>query len=187
MDATQTGTLSHGIVVHEVKHRVRLISPVLLKDPERACILEIMLKKRQGIIQVRSVPDIASIAVHFDPRILPKANVLKILDALLGNLGSKTSTVGGKQSASISADCDNNLPVQSFSISINGMTCVSCALLIEMLLKKDKRIVSANVNFATETATVTGRISQQQLFSLIDKMGYQAHAFDTLTQRKFLI
>jgi P-type Cu+ transporter len=187
MDATQTGSLSHGTVVHELKHRVRLISPLLHKDSERACILEIMLKKRPGIILVRSVPDIASIAIHFDPKTLPKENLLKILDALLGNLGSKKSTAGVKQSAVSLADYDNNLPVQSFNISINGMTCVSCALLIEMLLKKDKRIVSANVNFATETATVTGRISQEQLFTLIDKMGYQAHAFDTLTQRKYLI
>jgi P-type Cu+ transporter len=51
---TGTGSLSHGKVVHALNRRVRIISPVLLKDPERACVLEILLQKRDGIEKVRT-------------------------------------------------------------------------------------------------------------------------------------
>ena len=67
------------------------------------------------------------------------------------------------------------------------MSCVSCALLIEMLLKRDPRISSANVNFASETASVTGRVNKETLCTLIDNMGYKAHSLDSLAQRQILI
>ena len=188
MDAAGRESLTNCKVVHELKSRVRMISPVLYKDRERAYVLEILLKKREGILDVRTVPDIASIAVRFNPQKLPKDNLVKTLDAVLGNLGLKNTTEAINNSADSGHDNENrNLPVQEFNLAIEGMTCTSCALLIEMLLKKDDRIVSANVNYASETAAVTGRISKEDLCSLIDGMGYRAHSFDTLVQRKLLI
>ena len=53
MKSSHTGSLTHGKVVHALSRRVRIISPVLLKDPERACVLEIMLQKRDGIEKVQ--------------------------------------------------------------------------------------------------------------------------------------
>ena len=67
------------------------------------------------------------------------------------------------------------------------MSCVSCALLIEMLLKRDLRIYSANVNYASETACVTGRVSKETLCALIDNMGYKARSLDSLAQRQTMI
>jgi len=188
MNATHSGRLVHGQLVHELKRRIRVVSPVLLKDLERAYVLEILLKKRQGILDVRTVPEIGSITIHFDPAKLAKADMITTLDALLGNLGRKKP-----MAAIVPSDVpapDNNdaiLPAHELNITVDGMTCVSCALLIEMLLKKDPRIMAANVNFATETAAVIGRISQDSLCALVDHMGYRAHGFDTLTQRKMLI
>ena len=89
MKSSQIGNLTHGTVVHALNRRVRIISPILLKDPERACVLEIMLQKRDGIEKVRTVPDIASVVIHFDPKKLPKAKLFNLLDALLVNLGKK--------------------------------------------------------------------------------------------------
>ena len=57
----------HGKVVHALNRRIRIVSPVLLKDPERACVLEIMLQKRDGIIKVRTVPDIACLVITLIP------------------------------------------------------------------------------------------------------------------------
>lgn len=36
-------------LVHQLKRRIRIISPVLIKDIERGYILEILLKKRPEI------------------------------------------------------------------------------------------------------------------------------------------
>jgi Cu+-exporting ATPase len=185
MTTANTNVLAHGKVVHELKRRVRIISPVLSKDLERAYILEILLKKRQGILKVRTVVDIASLTIHFDPAILPKATVLTLVDALLDNIGQKKPN--NTHTFSIDDAIGNTVAVEEFNLAIEGMTCVSCALLIEMLLSKDPRILSANVNFAAEKATIIGKIDKDSLCKLIEKIGYRARNFDTLTQRKLLI
>jgi len=188
MKSSHTGSLTHGKVVHELNRRVRIIAPMLLKDPERACVLEIMLQKRDGIEKVNTVPDIASLVIHFDPKKLPKSKLLTLLDALLGNLGKKKSTTTLNNSSQlVLTDSDFSLAEQEFNLTVDGMTCVSCALLIEMLLKRDPRISLANVNFASETASVTGRVHKETLCMLIDKMGYKAHSLDSLAQRQIMI
>lgn len=188
MKSSHTGNLTHGKVVHELNRRVRVISPVLLKDPERACVLEILLQKRDGIETVRTVPDIASIVIHFDPDKLPKAKLLSLLDALLANLGKRNPTAALNNAAqSLPAEGNEHLAEQEFNLSVDGMSCVSCALLIEMLLNRDPRISSANVNYATETATVIGRTTKENVCMLIGNMGYKAQNLDNLTQRQLMI
>ena len=188
MKSPDIGSLTHGKVVYNLNRRVRIISPVFLKDPERASVLEIMLKKRDSIEKVRTVPDIASIVIHFDPNKLPKAGLLTLLDVLLANLGKRKPQAAVRKSKQLMpAQGDDSLALQEFNLTVDGMTCVSCALLIEMLLKRDPRIFSANINYASETASVTGRISKETLFTLIDNMGYKAHSLDSLTQRQIMI
>ena len=57
MKSSHTGSLTHGKVVHALSRRVRIISPILLKYPRRACVLEILLQKWDGIEKVSNVPD----------------------------------------------------------------------------------------------------------------------------------
>jgi Cu+-exporting ATPase len=185
MKSSHTNSLTHGKVVHALNRRVRIVSPILLKDLERACVLEILLQKRDGIEKVRTVPDIASIVIYFDPNKLSKAKLFSLVDALLANLGKRKPTATLTQLESISID--DSLPEQEFNLAIDGMSCVSCALLIEMLLKRDLRISSANVNYATETATVMGRINVEGLCMLISNIGYKAQALDSLAQRQIMI
>ena len=135
-----------------------------------------------------TVPDIASLVIHFDPKKLPKAKLFTLLDALLANLGKRKPTATLSNSSQlVPTDGDLSLAEQEFNLTVDGMTCVSCALLIEMLLKRDPRISSANVNFASETASVTGRVNKETLCTLIDKMGYKTHSLDSLAQRQILI
>ena len=89
MTSAHTGKLTHGKVVHTLNRRVRIIAPVLHKDHERACVLEILLQQRDGIEKVTTFPDIASLVIYFDPQKLPPAKLFPLLDALLANLGKK--------------------------------------------------------------------------------------------------
>jgi len=191
MDAqikSPAGNLKHCHVAHTLRRRVRVIAPALHKDSERAYILEILLQKHEGIKRVRAVPDIASVVVHFDPKKLPRGNLLIFLDTILGNLGQKKSGMSSSpHPAEASVAVDPNLPEQEINLAIEGMTCASCALLIEMLLKRDPRVASASVNYATETAAVRGRITKEHLLVKVGSMGYHGQALDTLTQRKLLI
>ena len=48
------------------------------------------------------------------------------------------------------------VPSQTVDIAIEGMTCASCVARVERALTAVPGVVSANVNLATERATVTG-------------------------------
>jgi P-type Cu+ transporter len=183
MAANDTEQLTHARVVHRLKRRLRVISPIILKDIERAYILEILLKKHRAVQDVKTVPAIGSVTINFESELLSGDNLLIMLNAILGNLGQykhPTISTAIEQQAS-------NLPEQTFNLTIEGMTCASCALLLEMLLNRDQRIRHATVNFATESATVTGHISQCVLFQLIERAGYKAQNLDSLAQRQLLI
>ncbi|MFA6160602.1 MAG: heavy metal translocating P-type ATPase [Patescibacteria group bacterium] len=67
------------------------------------------------------------------------------------------------------------------NLSLYGMHCASCALLIEKALKKTPGVVSANVNFAAEKASVLvdGKVSTQTLIKAVGNAGYKAMLVDT--------
>ena len=175
--------LNHGKVVHATNSRIRIISSLFLKDPERAHVLEILLQMRNGIKKTVAVADIGSLVIEFDPHKLPKAALLKLLDALLANLGHRKATMQSfKSSEIIPTEAYEGIVEQKFTIAIDGMKCRSCALLIEMLLNRDSRISSAKVNYASKTANVKGNLSKESLCSLIENMGYKAHNLDSFAK-----
>src|SRR6188768_1401383 len=60
-------------------------------------------------------------------------------------------------------------------LPIVGMTCSSCAVRIEKRLAKQPGVASANVNFATEVATVRyddKATNVQMLSEVVRKLGY---------------
>ena len=179
----QVAEFKHFTLVHQTTRRVRLIAPSLRKDQERAYVLEIVLRKRAGIDAVKIVPAIASVTIHFDPECLPVANLLRLLEAVIGNLGLKPRQT-------INAIKHKNIPpslvLQDFVIGIGGMSCASCALFLEMMLQREPYITKATVNYVTETARITGYLPKEQLFSLVSANGYQAFSIDSLTERKLL-
>ena len=61
-------------------------------------------------------------------------------------------------------------------LSIDGMTCASCAHRIEKKLNKLDG-VTATVNFATEKAHVEygDEVTPEQLVATVEEAGYQAH------------
>ena len=179
----QATEFKHFTLVHQTPRRVRLIAPSLRKDQERAYVLEIVLRKRAGIDAVKIVPAIASVTIHFDPECLPVANLLRLLEAVIGNLGLKPRQT-------INAIKHKNIPpslvLQDVVIGIGGMSCASCALFLEMMLQREPYMTKATVNYVTETARITGYLPKEQLFSLVSANGYQAFSIDSLTERKLL-
>ncbi|MBS3129033.1 cadmium-translocating P-type ATPase [Candidatus Woesearchaeota archaeon] len=65
-------------------------------------------------------------------------------------------------------------------ISVGGMHCASCANIISRSLKKVSGVHDANVNYATEQATVTidPKVSMKDLVRAIEKRGYQAYSLE---------
>lgn len=66
---------------------------------------------------------------------------------------------------------------QQANFAIEGMTCASCAMRVEKGLKKVPGVVDAQVNLATEKATVTydpGQVAPEQMMQKVDAIGYKA-------------
>ena len=178
---TQTFVPKNFELVHQLSRRIRIIAPVLKKDQERGYIFEILLKKRPEIKRVRSVFSLGSVVIEFDPVGLPKSNLLILIDAVLGNIAQKQSSRRVQQKKVVDG------PLQEVDLAVEGMTCASCALLIEMVLKRDPRIKQASVNFGTETLSVQGQLDKDDIGAKVATLGYKTYAMDTLSQRKNLI
>ncbi len=66
---------------------------------------------------------------------------------------------------------------ETAKLSVQGMTCASCVGRVERALKASPGVVSAEVNLATETATVryaTGVTSPTELAAAVTRVGYDA-------------
>ena len=172
--------MKHFRVVHRLSRRIRVIAPSLVRDAERCYILEILLRKHPAVQDVALVPDIGSLAIRFDPAALPEQRLLATLDAVLGNL-----IAAPKAPSAPVAPVDG--PVSECSLAVEGMTCASCALLIEMKLKRDPRVRDAAVNFAVATVTVHGVIDRDGVAEVVRRLGYETRPMDTLAQRRLLV
>ncbi len=179
---THTFTPKHFQLVHQLTRRVRIISPVLKNDLERSTIFEIILKKRPEVKKVRSVVALGCVIIDFDPAGLPKKNLFILLDAVLGNIGQRQTN---QHNAAHKKVFDGT--VQEIDLAVEGMSCASCALLIEMVLSRDPRVKQASVNFGTSTLTVFGQLSKADVDEKVTGLGYKTYAMDTLSQRKKLI
>ena len=67
---------------------------------------------------------------------------------------------------------------RSLALDIEGMTCASCVNRIERYLRKVDGVVEANVNLATERASVVARqdVSAERLIRAVEAAGYEARA-----------
>ena len=73
------------------------------------------------------------------------------------------------------------VPLQEWTMSIEGMTCASCAGRVERALSKVPGVTSAQVNLATEMATVQSGnrdLMTTELVAAVEKAGYTAHPID---------
>jgi P-type Cu+ transporter len=186
----------HYRVVHALRRRLRVFTPVVLKDRERAYLLEILLTKHPSIARVRAMPEIGSVAVYYDPARITAVSLLMLLDRVLGNLAPRPGAAA-KHSAdehpAMAADDDcpagycPAAPRHVAHMAIEGMTCASCALLIQMDLERDPRVSEASVSFGSGSAIVRGRLSQDEIGLHVARLGYRASPMDNLTQRQLLI
>ena len=73
-------------------------------------------------------------------------------------------------------DAGYDVPSRPIDIVIGGMTCASCVARVERALKTVPGVTAANVNLATERATVTGTADLASLIGVIADAGYEARA-----------
>lgn len=68
----------------------------------------------------------------------------------------------------------------TYTLSIQGMTCASCAGRVERALRKVTGVLEASVNLATETARIQGSMDVAALLQAVEKAGYGAREVQPL-------
>jgi Cu+-exporting ATPase len=74
------------------------------------------------------------------------------------------------------SDTGYSVPIEKVTFGVGGMTCASCVSHVEKALREVKGIVSANVNLATEKATVeylSGEATAADFKRAVESAGYQ--------------
>ncbi len=175
--------MKHFRIVHRLPWRLRLIAPSLVKQAERCYLIEILLRKHAAIRDVRAVQEIGSVTIQYDATQLPEARLVALIDAVIGNL----ARTARKSAVPPAPTFIPEGPAQECLAAVEGMTCASCAALIELSLKRDPRVESVAVNYAAETVTLKGHLTKDELFSSVAKLGYTARPMDTLAQRRLLV
>ena len=168
-------------LAHALQRRIRVVIPSLKGDQERFYLLEILLRKRPAIREVRSECRIGSLTIHFDQAAIARADLLAAVTQIA------TVLARSPRKPKAEAPAVRQGPLQHCSVAIEGMTCASCAALIELTLQRDPRVSNATVNFAAATCAVDGQLDRDAVFALVERLGYTPRPMDTLAQRRFLV
>lgn len=100
------------------------------------------------------------------------------------NAASRASTTASANAASTASTAATSNSAATIELNISGMTCASCAARVEKKLNKHDG-VQAQVNYATEKATITGgtdTLDADALIATVEKTGYGAELIpDTTT------
>ncbi len=81
---------------------------------------------------------------------------------------------------------DDHEREQAVSLSIQGMTCAACVARVEKAIQRVDGVVAADVNLATERASVRylpGRVDAGRLLDAVREIGYQASAHVDAAER----
>ncbi|HIG65509.1 MAG TPA: hypothetical protein EYQ43_08145 [Methyloprofundus sp.] len=183
MNISQTQEFSQFQIKHQLQQRIRVIAPSLFRDKERATILQILLLKRAAIEEVKCVWQINSLTIYFDYEQLPKENLLILLETVLANFANKPQASISK----FSIQHHREGPKQDIVFGIGGMSCASCALFLEIVLARNINTQHVSINYISEIANVSGYLTKDEIFKIVQDNGYQAYSIDTLAERKLLL
>ena len=134
-----------------------------------------------------SIPGGDESAKNFLTHLVQSANFSSLLDALhhAGDKRSIPAGTAGTLQATLPLDTAMDAPAssgtQKVSLSLSGMHCSSCAMLIERSLKKVQGVNQAHVNFAAEKASVlfdASKTNVDHLVRAVQKAGYTATLVD---------
>jgi len=161
---------NHFNILDQQVSSVSIVVPSLFNDRERAAILKIILLKRSSIGSVQVSAEKNSVEINFDPEQLPINELFNVLHIVLENFSEKPRKKDSQQDVLVK----NEGAIQRVVFSVEGMSCPSCALYIEMTLARDKKIMNASVDFKSAKGVVIGFRCFSEILGIIDEHGYKA-------------
>jgi Cu+-exporting ATPase len=136
-----------------------------------AAVIEKVVGKLPGVASANVNLAMERLTVSYDPTVLDDAAIVDaVTRAGYGALPLDSGAVPAPQTASASTQA-------TVTLGILGMTCASCSAVIEKTLNRLDGVTSANVNLASEIATVTfdpSVLGIDALIAAVRDAGYDA-------------
>ncbi len=143
--------------------------------------IERYLRKVDGVVEANVNLATDSAAVRYDPARVSLDDLRSAVEAAGYEARierAELSGTPGSQAVEIAfqAPAGGLAGPRSLALDIEGMTCASCVNRIERYLRKVDGVVEANVNLATERASVVARpdVTIDQLIAAVEAAGYEA-------------
>ena len=172
---SQTQEFSWFTIVRQTKQQLNIAAPCLYRDKERATILKTLLLKWEAIesIEVDSERDL--VTIRFDWVKLPKEKLLKLLDSILENFSQKPREKIKKMGRQCARCGDLERDIVFF---VEGMSCASCALYLEMTLSRNEKVSEAKVDYSSKKGFIVGCLSRSDVLDIVEKLGFKAKVLD---------
>ncbi|QBD83346.1 copper-translocating P-type ATPase [Ktedonosporobacter rubrisoli] len=144
-----------------------------------SCALRIEkgLKKVPGVVDAQVNFASEKATVVYDPELTDTARMVKKVEAV----GYKAASLQKPAASPNVAVTQKEAEEAKLTLEISGMSCASCAMRIEKGLKKVQGVHEAQVNLATERATVTydpAQVDVPKLVQKVEVVGYGAKPLD---------
>ena len=143
--------------------------------------IERYLRKTDGVADANVNLATETATVRYDPRVVDLAG----LHAAVAAAGyearidrAESSGGGGPREVALTFGAPAPTPAgpRRLALDIEGMTCASCVNRIERYLRRTEGVVEANVNLATERASIVAQpqVTVDQLIGAVEAAGYEA-------------
>jgi len=159
------------VVEAQEEQQIRITVPRLFNDKERAAILRIILLKRSAIKGVDVNCDNNLVLIDFNSEELSHEALFEILEIVLANFSKKPKIIAETQEGKC-VFCNGSICETVFCVE--GMSCASCALYLEMVLSRDKGVESVHIDFATKKGVVAGCLKENEIVAIVERHGFQA-------------
>lgn len=172
---SQSQEFSWFTIVRQTKQQLNVVAPCLYRDKERATILKILLLKWEAIESTEVDSERDLVTIRFDRVKLPKEKLLKLLDSILENFSQKPREKI-KKTGRQCARCGD--PEREMVFYVEGMSCASCALYLEMTLSRNEKVSKAKIDYGSKKGVIVGCLSRGDVLDIVEKLGYKAKVLD---------
>ena len=163
--------LGQFTITDQSRQQIKMIVPSLFNDNERALVLKTILLMRDAIEEVSVEIKRNVVVINYNPEQLPRQNLLNLLEGVLKNFSQKPKIDIDKTKSNRYQFVKT---AQTVVLKIEGMSCNSCALFLEMVLSRHRHVVQATVNYKLELGTVKSFLEASDIIQIIADNGYQA-------------
>ena len=165
----------HFTVESEQDRQINISVPCLFNNHERASILQTILLKRKAVeeLTINSVNN--SVKIKFSSEKLIKSDLFDLLDSVLANFSHKPR----EKIKGMDRQCPRCGGLEKDVVFyVEGMSCASCALYLEMTLSRNEKVSSVSIDYSSKKGFVSGCLGLDDVLDIVEKHGYKARSIE---------